>query len=551
VENAFGGIPIETVRAELDARLPPEVPVALDASILGSVVWHPRLVEGLYPRRVDRTSPHVLAMSTGPPADPSSVLASVGNRTLILEGMLAGRTPGSARAPPRLAERLELSWLRFAACCAGVAGWGALAWILLAKLAERRGAALERPSWSVLVLLASATFACAVTAATWLQLGIAWPVVTLGGILLSAFAAVRAARRGWRESLRVLLPREDLVLAVLLALLLFHMSRNPVVDPDGRSIWLFHAKQVFASGCFDRGDLLHPDLRWTHPGYPLLVPAWLVQFTSLEGAYDERMASLGIPILLAAVLGVLGAMLRESIGRTAATLTVAGLFLVTESLAANAQADGFLYLFLLVGLVGIASPRWETVGWAALASASLTKQEGLVFALVVAVLFVAFHSKARARPWAWRIAPLLVLAPAVLHEAWTHWIGIVGAYHDIRWAEVPSRAPHRLSVVLAAIPSMLGRRPGLWVGAIGLAASLPWVFRSGAKWEGRAAIASGLAFLAFAVAILVVSPFRIGWHVETALGRLLLHPAYFFAIAPLLLLGDGAESPRRALTPPR
>ena len=69
------------------------------------------------------------------------------------------------------------------------------------------------------------------------------------------------------------------------------------------------------------------------------------------------------------------------------------------------------------------------------------------------------------------------------------------------------------------------------------------------EWEGRAAIEAGLAFLAFAVAILVVSPFRIGWHVETALGRLLLHPASFFAIAPLLLLGDRTEGPRRAHTP--
>jgi hypothetical protein len=173
-----------------------------------------------------------------------------------------------------------------------------------------------------------------------------------------------------------------------------------------------------------------------------------------------------------------------------------------------------------------------------------------VFAALVAGIFVAFHPRAQARPWASRLSPCLALLPAALHEAWIHWIGIVGAYSDIVWSDVPARAPRRLAVVLEAIPVMVTRRPGLWAGAIGLAASLPFLFRRRVGWVGKAAIGAGLAFLAFVVAVVVVSPFRIGWQVETALGRLLLHPAMFFALTPLLLLGEAEEAPETVATRP-
>ena len=565
VSQAFAGIPIEEVRAALDARLPAGVPVALDASIRRSVRWHPRLVEGLYPRRVDQNAAHVLSMTSAPVAESSSVIATIGTVRLTLSGPATGIATGNAprfeeEAPAspsqatgrrtRLAERLDLSWACFAACLAGVAGWGALAWLLLTKLARARGLDPAPPTASVLLLLASVVFAVAVSAATWLEIPIAWSVVTIAGTVLAAASAVIGLRRGGLRSIATFFPAEDLLVALFAVLLLFELSRYPVTDADGRSIWLFHAKEVFASGFFARDDLLHPDLRWTHPGYPLLLPAWLAQFTSLEGAYDERMAILGIPVLAAAVAGSVGAMLRSSIGRAASALAALALFLGTESFASSAQADGFLCLYLVAGLVGLGSSRFEPVGWAALAGASLTKQEGLVFAALVAVAFVAFHPRARERAWPRRLVPCVALLPAALHEAWVHWIGIVGAYSEIAWSEVPAHAPRRFAVVMGAIPAMLGRRPALWSGAIGLAASLPFVFRSRAGWKGRAAIAAGFLFLAFVVAVLVVSPFRIGWHVETALGRLLVHPATFFAMAPLLLLGDAEERRSEPLPAP-
>jgi hypothetical protein len=539
--RAFGGIPIEMVREALDARLPLDVSVSLDDSILGSGAWHVGLVEGLYPRRVDRSSPHVLAMSISPPEDASSVLASVGSRVLTLGG------PAPIDAPfVRLEkERLDLSWLRLAACLIGVFGWGAVAWVFLKKWVGSSGSPwipLELHPWGIRLLLASSLFGLIVSAATWLQVPLPWTVLTVAGILFAAGAALRSMSRGWRGTGRSLVLPEDLLIAVMAGLLLFQMSRIPIWDPDGRSIWLFHHKQVFASGFFDRRDLLHPDWQWSHTGYPLLIPAWLAQFTSLEGAYNERMASLGIPVLLAAVLSVFGVISRDRLGRWPTALFILALFLIVETTSSNVQADGFLCLFLLVGFLGLCSRRFEPVGWAALLSASLTKQEGLLLAGIVAGLFVVFHPRSRARGWTRRFAPCLALLPAALHALWIDHIGVEGVYHDLRWSEVPSNAARRLSVVIAALPRLLERRPGLWAGAVGLAASVPLVFRVRAQWEGRAAFAAGMAFLIFAVGIMVVSPFKIGWHVETALGRLLLHPALFFSLAPLLLLWDSTAA---------
>src|SRR5262245_15466996 len=60
---AFDRVPILDIARTLDTTIPPEAPVALAPSIQRNGALTQRLTEGLYPRRVDRAAPEVLALA--------------------------------------------------------------------------------------------------------------------------------------------------------------------------------------------------------------------------------------------------------------------------------------------------------------------------------------------------------------------------------------------------------------------------------------------------------------------------------------------------------
>src|SRR5438105_4328859 len=61
IAYAFNGIPVDSIRADLDRSLPPGEPVAISPSLGPDHFTVQRLTEALYPRRIDPSSPHALA----------------------------------------------------------------------------------------------------------------------------------------------------------------------------------------------------------------------------------------------------------------------------------------------------------------------------------------------------------------------------------------------------------------------------------------------------------------------------------------------------------
>ncbi|HEV8307180.1 MAG TPA: hypothetical protein VGW35_05890 [Methylomirabilota bacterium] len=550
----FNRVPIDQIRTGLDAFLPRGVAVALDPNVWADPFLSQRLTEGLYPRIVDNASPHVLTLAeNAPPSDPTAKeLARFGSeKVLYLQGppTIAGPLgPAASRPPPD--ESFELSWLQFLACLAGAAGLG---WGLLRVVRRSWPADGERPG-PLAILICAAFLGVLGSVSTWLQIRLPRMALGMLGMALFVAATAQVLRRGGPEVLRGAVAAgrrnpENLLAAAALAAFLARVARFPIVMWDGRSIWFFHARQIFTHGRFSTQDALRPEAQWSHTTYPLLFPGWIAQFSSFSPAYNERLASLGIPVLLAAVLAPIWILSRKALGRWPGAAFTVALFFSVETLCAGGYVDGFVMLFFVLALLALFTPGYQLVGWISVLVLSLLKQEGLVFGALASVAALVAHrpSGEPGPPAPRRWSPLLVLAPAVLHASWAKWIGLEGAFHGIRWPEVFGDLPGRLGVILGALPEVLTRFPLLGEGLVGLLA-VGIIRAAGPERRNRlatAAAALATASFGFAVVALVLTPHDLKWHVDSSLDRLLLHPSALFVLAALLL----ARNETRAAPP--
>src|SRR5690606_6935028 len=108
---------------------------------------------------------------------------------------------------------------------------------------------------------------------------------------------------------------EHALFAALLLVLLARAVLLPISGWDGRSIWLFQAHRLFAHGLVPVDELRAASTLWSHPDYPLLLPAWLASFSALAPGFDEQGAALAIAVLIGACLALVWQLARPLLGR--------------------------------------------------------------------------------------------------------------------------------------------------------------------------------------------------------------------------------------------
>jgi hypothetical protein len=542
VQLAFGGLPIDTMQAALDASLPRDAGVALSPAILEEAFLRQRLTEGLYPRRIEPRSPYRLDLVASPgPAD--RVLGRHGGALVVFRGPLAAWRTGD---PPTSRPGW---WLCVLAATASAAGLG---WLVVALAGLRVSPVVAAPSLALLAGIV--TIAVLTSAATWLQLPLAGLPLGLAGLVAGRVAARRLPlRRGWpafRTGIGAAAGRPEnwLFLAVLLGVCA-RVAILPVTLWDGRSVWLFRAHQVREAGRFALVDALHPEYAtWTHPAYPLLLPAWLAHATAFSGGWNERAAGLGIAVLCAAVLPLVWALARARLGRWLGAALVLTVFGSVASLTVGAYADGVLVMLLVLALLALVEPATERLGWLAAAAASLTKLEGLVLGAAVALACITFLPAFRVRGPVRRLLPLAVFGPAIAHLLWASMHGVPLEYAGTSVRAAGADLAARVQIVVGQTMALL-RTEGYtrchalpWVGAVAALVSGVWCLAATVPDE-LMRIALGLAWVsvAFALCVLVASPFDPGWQAGTAADRLLLHPAAFALLAALAAVAHAAR----------
>ncbi|MBI3940272.1 MAG: hypothetical protein HY315_05515 [Acidobacteria bacterium] len=588
IAYAFWGIPADQIRQALDQILPPQVPIALSDRLLHDGFSRQRLTESLYPRVLDQKSPLILDTADFSPqtSDPVRILARDSKGIVFL---LRGVTPRTAQPAP-IVEDFSFSWISFLGATISAVGFGILVLTLLCDLRSRP------PLFFLWAVPAGAIFlAWSAVLATWLQVRIPWKVQAMAGVLLfliglckkdpsrdregvepgpepaclrappgifSALPAwvpmrlpLEAWRREWLSSAKF---PENWVLLGILTLYLSRVARFPIAGWDGRSIWLFHARQLFLSGMFSRADLLRPDYDWSHPDYPVLFPAWLAHFTSLGGTYNERLAGLGIPILLFALVALLWGLLRSQIGRWPGAAVTLVIFFGVETLTAGGFVDGILMLLLLVEFAAFVTIPHRSAAWVAAAAAAHLKFEGFFLAILIALVASFFHGglPERRRWRRWALPAAIFLTP--LHLIWTRTLGLQTSYSTVHRIQGISDLFSRSSIIAGDTLQVMRwegyfwGHPLLWEGlaALVLAAAGAAAFKCGRAARSALMIVAGSLLFTFLVFLL--TPYDLHAQVSTSADRLLLHPAGFSLLALFLLLrNDDSEKQPAAKNTPR
>ena len=320
---------------------------------------------------------------------------------------------------------------------------------------------------------------------------------------------------------------------------------------DAFSIWNLHARFLFLGGEHWRNGF-SALIPWSHPDYPLLLPAAIAHFWSYVGHDDPVVPALMGLVLTFSTIALLVSSLAVLRGSTAAML--AGLVLSSTPFfveqGTSQYADVPLSFFILASLVllnhasgGIPQKQKSPTGSLLLSGlaagfAAWTKNEGLlfVFAFLLAQAWVfalpPFRDRSNAqssRGWT-VIAPFLLGAAPVL--AMIVWFKLSVAtpgdlFSSSRMMLDKVLTPGRYWTILQWFAKELLRFGNWWV-VPGTVAILAFHFLTRGQPRPRpeslfwaSTISLGLVFGGY-FAIYVVTPRDLYWHLRFSLNRLFL-----------------------------
>jgi hypothetical protein len=366
-------------------------------------------------------------------------------------------------------------------------------------------------------------------------------------LLLVAAAALIVTRRGTAMRKHSSRPVADpaggrSALLVDLLTLLVVISQGfvtTVASPwswDFWAIWGLKGRVFFEAGTIDWRFL---EGRWNdfaHPDYPLLLPLNYAHAALLGGSWDDRWLGLyglafGLALLLI-VRGVLSAECGPLVGAVAAL--AASPFALSPWVG---LADGpFLafagaaLLFLRRGL-RLDDPAALRHGALLLGLAAGCKNEGSALIVAAAVALVA------AEPRRWR--RVVSLWPAVILIApWT----IARMLHHLQGdtgggvAQLPERLRH-LPEIARALATTLPH-PLLWTAMLTGLLLAPGAARAGERFL----LTTASLQIAFYIAVYLVTPFGVVWHIETSWPRIATHVAVPLMVAVLVMLAPLAAA---------
>ncbi len=197
------------------------------------------------------------------------------------------------------------------------------------------------------------------------------------------------------KALRVLSALAVAASICVAAVLLNHfVARTPYGEWDGWAIWNLRAA-FLSAGTDHWRDGFTPILQWSHPDYPLLLPASVARLWSVadvRSAFGPQL--LGISAVVSTALVMAGSVLRRA-GFLGMALALS-LLLIPNYLhwGVSQTADVPLGLYMLIAVASLAAarsaPRYVVAGLA-VGFVVWTKNEGLAVAAAVLITIVALR----------------------------------------------------------------------------------------------------------------------------------------------------------------
>lgn len=350
------------------------------------------------------------------------------------------------------------------------------------------------------------------------------------------FAVVRRRRRIPQPTGLPAIDAADLAAAgyLLAATYLFTRSSIRWGGWDGWAIWNLHAEFLY----WDRSwtNMFSGSIAWSHPDYPLLLPALIAMLWKGSGAVTPVVPVLVAYATLAAVMAVLYLALREGrpgwIGAAGMALAVDGRFIAQ---AASQYADTLLALFLLLAVVFIQRRRDgaadDVLAGLFAGSAMLVKNEGMAFFAVATAVLAVGAARDPARIGRFLLGAAVPLAATVLfklrYAPVNDLIGNAGA----QGAAVGMAAAAKVARHFATTAA--GQLHGVLV-----------LLLAGLLVAPRRLLSPALAAVAISVGVFLaaylLSPYDLDWHLRASLDRLLHQVSPALAYLGAAALGDAA-----------
>lgn len=323
---------------------------------------------------------------------------------------------------------------------------------------------------------------------------------------------------------------------------------------DAWSIWTHHARYLFlAPDDWTRG--FDPDIAWSHPDYPSLLPA-LVTYTWLPSGKCVTAGPVGLALLTHVAMLLLIVGFAQAVYPRSPWPWFLGIFYATlpqewTQEGAWQYADRPLAAFLLAGAGSLAMAiregkrAWLWPAGFALGAAAFTKDEGLaaVAILAVGVAFALTYAAALGR---FRFAAIgvgmltIVLLPGLASLALQRLNNPVPSRLISHMTLTPLTDTTRTRVIIEDLQNRLTSPQAghVWLlVTCCLATLLPWL-------RGRGHVVLWLlpfAQLLVYLMIFQLTPEDLRWHLNSAFSRLLLHVGPTFYLAAVWALLEALE----------
>ena len=326
------------------------------------------------------------------------------------------------------------------------------------------------------------------------------------------------------------LPRRSLIDAATGLILAAYASFATITNLwewDAWGIWGLKARVFFEHGSVDWEFLLNPDNAFVHPDYPLLVPTALGLPAILGGAWDDRW----IGIVTVATLASATMALREVTAREFSpnvSATIAFAFAALGSTQYVSTAETAFMACSVCGLAFLRAGEWRHAS-ILLGLGALAKNEGLALIAAAAVALILMRR--------WRDVPRLWPAAAIA----TTWL-IARAIHRLPTDVISGSLLDRASAHAASAGEMAGLlirhtdRGWLWVAVI---LAVPFAIRA-----ERLILAIVAIQLALFIAVYIVTPYDLAWHITNSWDRLSRQLIAMAAFAVMCAIAHDRDQPR-------
>lgn len=311
---------------------------------------------------------------------------------------------------------------------------------------------------------------------------------------------------------------------------------------DAFAIWNMRARFIVRGGEDWMESTFAPDLAWSNPDYPLLIPMSVVRGWRYLGVESQDVPIWVAGAFVAATIALLvfgsGLLSSREQGAVAGLLVVGTPFFVIHGM--SQYADVALSFFVLAAVIlcclGLHTSGRDGVGLFVLAGcvsalAAWTKNEGILVALAVAVSLTAVSTMRSGWVETRRVLACFVVGglPGMTLLAWFK--GVLAAPNVLVSGETLGSAPEKILALDRYIQTLdaFGSQAltfGEWL-VHPLFPVLAYSFAFGFAFRRRVhetmMAASTLCFIVAGLfAIYITTPHDLAWHLDNSLNRLLL-----------------------------